>query len=54
MDYMKQDKQFRYKKCGLDEAMNRANGYIQELRETHKKKFTDDMLYKKVSNINML
>ena len=35
-------KTFRYKQCGKDNAINKANKYLIKLRETHPNKFTDD------------
>ena len=46
MDYKQQQKAFKYKQCGKDNAINKANKYLIKLRETHPNKFTDDAIYK--------
>ena len=46
MDYKQQQTSFRYKRCGMDKAMDKANEYLIKLHETHTNKFTDDAIYK--------
>ena len=36
----------RYKKCGIDDAMIRANHYIEKQQEIYQNQFTDDIIYK--------
>ena len=46
MDYKQHQTSFKYKQCGKDNAINKANKYLIKLRETHPNKFTDDAIYK--------
>ena len=36
----------RYKKCGIDEAMIKANHYIEKQQEIYQNQFTDNIIYK--------
>lgn len=40
------DSKFRYSKCGLEEAMNKVNNYIQKQQEIYPNQFTGDIIFK--------